>query len=187
MRPTAVWQRFFFVRAPGGVRDYNVGMNNPAEALAAALRNAAKVTLMFTEDLHPQEYLHRPCPGANCSAWILGHLIMSSRGMMRGLGKTDLPALPDGFEKRYARDESAPKAGEYGDVTILRPMFQQHHELFVGVVAHLTTAQLEGKLEKPHPLFGTLGEMAAFAPIHIATHAGQITTIRRSLGRPPIV
>jgi uncharacterized damage-inducible protein DinB len=162
-------------------------MQSAAVALSIAIQNAAKVTLLFTEDLHPQEYLHRPCPGANCTAWILGHLVMTSRSMMTAVGQSGLPALPDGFEKRYARDESAPRAGEYGDVTGLRGLFQQHHDLFVATVAALTDAKLSTPLAKPHPMFRTLGELAAFAPTHISTHAGQITTIRRSLGRPPII
>ena len=36
-------------------------------------------------------------------------------------------------------------------------------------------------------MFATLGEMLNFMALHAAMHAGQITIIRRSLGRPPIV
>jgi uncharacterized damage-inducible protein DinB len=162
-------------------------MNHPSEALALAIQNAVKVTLLFTEDFHPQEFLHRPCAGANCAAWIVGHLILASRTMMSRIGVTELPALPDQFEKRFARDESAPKSADYGDVTLLRGLFEEHHVLFAQAVSKLTPAQLATPLEKPHPMFQTLGGLAAFAPIHIATHAGQITTIRRSLGRPPII
>ena len=42
-------------------------------------------------------------------------------------------------------------------------------------------------MEKPHPMFATIGELANFMALHAAMHAGQVTIIRRSLGRPPIV
>ena len=46
--------------------------------------------------------------------------------------------------------------------------------------------KLNQALEKPNPLFGTLGQMANFMAQHATMHAGQITMIRRGLGRPPI-
>jgi hypothetical protein len=67
------------------------------------------------------------------------------------------------------------------------PLFKQYHDRFAEVVSGLSPTQINQKLDKPHPRFSTFGELAAFAPIHIAMHAGQISTIRRSLGRPPLV
>ena len=48
-------------------------------------------------------------------------------------------------------------------------------------------AVFDRPLEKPSRIASTVGEMLAFMPIHVAMHAGQITLIRRSLGRPPLV
>jgi hypothetical protein len=36
-------------------------------------------------------------------------------------------------------------------------------------------------------MFKTAGEMAHFMALHAATHAGQITMIRRALGRPIMI
>jgi uncharacterized damage-inducible protein DinB len=36
-------------------------------------------------------------------------------------------------------------------------------------------------------MFSTPGEMLSFMSVHTAMHAGQVTIIRRSLGRPPLV
>lgn len=162
-------------------------MNSPQEAFAHAIEAANRLVMMLTEDLKPSECLHRPTPKANCAAWIVGHLILSARGMAKRLGATDLPPLPDGFEKRFARDDAAPFAADYGDVSGLRTLLDQSHALLAQAARALPAAKVNEPLDKPHPMFGTLGGVAAFAPIHIATHAGQISTIRRSLGRAPLV
>lgn len=162
-------------------------MQTVTDALAASIEHAARVVLFFTEDLKGSDFLHRPCPNANCAAWTLGHLSLSARGMMTRAGATDLPPLPTGFEKKYARDETAPKASDFGDTADLRPVFEQTHKLFADFVRRLDAAKLATPIDPNHPVFKTVGSMLAFAPVHIGTHAGQISTIRRSLGRPPLV
>ena len=162
-------------------------MNQAGEALGLGLDHVTRVVMMYTEDLKGNDWLHRPCPGANCAAWIMGHLVLSARGMMTKIGATDLPALPEGFEKRFGREESAPKATDFGDTSMLRPMFEDHHKRFAAYARSLSPEKLSTSLGSDHPFFKTVGTLLAFAPIHIATHAGQISTIRRSLGRPPLV
>jgi uncharacterized damage-inducible protein DinB len=46
---------------------------------------------------------------------------------------------------------------------------------------------LDKPMDKPHPMFSTVGEFMNFISHHVTLHAGQITIIRRSLGRPPVV
>jgi len=153
---------------------------------AFAIRSSMKVIEMFAADLTPAEYLHRPVPKANCVAWTLGHLVMATRMMSAAFGVSDLPALPEGFEKRYSQKEGAPEASDYGETSVLIPLLSAHMELFAKAVELSSAEKLAGALPSPHPMFGTLEELAAFAPLHTAIHAGQISTIRRSLGRPPM-
>jgi len=161
-------------------------MTTATDALARGIESAMRLTLMMTEDLKGSDWLHRPCAGANCAAWTVGHLVITSRMMMSKAGGGDLPALPDGFEKRFARDESAPKAADFGDVSNLRELFQQHHERFAAFVKSFPVDKLDTVIAD-HRAFRTIGELFAFAAVHISMHAGQISTIRRSLGRPPLV
>ena len=157
------------------------------DAIAQGLTQSGMLLNRYTADLTPQEYLHRPTAKANCVAWTIGHLILSDRGVLKRLGQTDLPALPDGFEKRFSRDEGCPQADAFGDVTALLPLFNQHRQQLIEAVKRATPQQLNAPLEKPHPMFGNVGEMALFMSAHAAMHAGQFTIIRRSLGRPPLV
>jgi hypothetical protein len=67
------------------------------------------------------------------------------------------------------------------------PLFNQHRERLIDAVRRATPEQLDKPLENPRPMFKTVGEMANFMALHVAMHAGQITMIRRSLGRPPLM
>ena len=162
-------------------------MSDTGNAIAYAITTSQILLDSFLKDLSGEDYLHRPVAGANCAAWIVGHLVLTDRSALGRLGVKDLPALPEGFEQRFARDERAPAAADYGDVSVLRPLWNQHRELLAQAVRNLPDAQFQQPLEQPRPLFKTVGEMAHFMAIHATMHAGQISTIRRSLGRPPLV
>ncbi|HEX4131993.1 MAG TPA: DinB family protein [Pirellulales bacterium] len=162
-------------------------MKTMNDAMAQSIINAARIVLWFTEDLKPDEYLHRPCAKANCAAWTVGHLILAGRMMTSRFAASDLLPLPEGFEAAYARDEQAPSAAKYPHIDGLRELFQQTHDRLAEAVRKLPAERFDEKLPKPTPMFDTLGGLAAFAPVHIATHAGQISTIRRSLGRSPLI
>jgi hypothetical protein len=162
-------------------------MNSSAEAIATGIDHVVRVMMMYTEDLKGSEWTHRACPNANCAAWTLGHLIVSARSFMTKAGATDVPSLPDGFEKRFGRADDAPKATDFGDTSILRPMFKEWHERLAAYTRTLSPQKLATSLGSDHPIFKTVGTMLAFVPVHAATHAGQISIIRRTLGRPPLV
>lgn len=156
------------------------------ETIAYALSASHALFKRFMEDMTPEDYLHRPTPKANCAAWIVGHLTLSERNVLRRLG-APLPELPEGFEHRFSRDEGCPQASEFGDVTRLMPQFDEHRRRLIEAVKAATPEQLDRPLDKPHPMFKTVGEMLTFMALHGTMHAGQVSTIRRSLGRPPII
>ena len=156
------------------------------DAMTYSLSMSGRFLGMMTADLTPEQLLHRPCEGANCAAWLLGHLILTDRGGYKLFGDvSELPALPDdGFESRFSRNEEAPKAGEFGDVSKLAPLFQETHNHFIAKAATLSEETLVTPVEN-RP-FKTIGEMMFFMPIHITSHAGQISMIRRTLGLPAL-
>ena len=156
------------------------------EVIAESLTFSVKLMDRYCADLKPEEYLHRITPRGNCTAWLLGHLILTDRRLLAFFG-ADVPPLPEGFEKRFARDETAPFASDFGDTSILLPMFDKHRALLIDTVKRSSAEKLSEPLEKPNPLFSRLGQMANFMAQHATLHAGQITMIRRSLGKPPIM
>jgi hypothetical protein len=156
-------------------------------ALAHVLFASQKLLQRYTADLTPAEYLHRPSPTANCAAWIIGHLTLTERRALTMFAVADLPAVPEGFEKRFSRDEGCPQAYEFGDVSQLMPLFDEHRGRLIDAVKTAPAELLDKPLEKPHPMFATPAEFANFGALHCTLHTGQITLIRRSLGRPPLV
>jgi hypothetical protein len=157
------------------------------ETIAHSLIVSASLLQRYVADLTPEEFLHRPADNANCTAWLIGHLTLTDRRGLALLGVTDLPALPADFEKRFSRDEGSPQASDFGDVANLMPLFDKHRGMLIDAVKRVAPAQFDKPLETPRPLFKTLGEMINFYAHHTTMHAGQITIIRRSLGRPPLV
>ena len=160
-------------------------MLTPNDMIVASLTTARMMARRFTEDLQPNEYLHRAAPKGNCAAWLLGHLILTNRRTAARLN-ADLPALPDGFEQRFARDEHAPHASEFGDCASLLTLLEQSFDALIAGVKRMSPEQLETPVEKPMPMFKNIGELVNFMALHACVHIGQITVIRRTLGRPPI-
>jgi hypothetical protein len=154
--------------------------------LAFSLDASRKMLHMFVDDLTAQERLHRSCSGANCIDWLLGHLIVVEGMFHKRLGATS-PPLPEGFEKTFARDETAPKQADYGDTSGLMALFDRQRDITIEKVRTLTADEMTKSVQPPHPRFNTVGDAAAFCSLHVAMHAGQMSMIRRSLGKPPVV
>lgn len=154
--------------------------------LVYALEASRRMLHMFVDDLTPPERLHRACAGANCIDWTVGHLILTERLFHQRIGATS-PSIPEGFDKLYARDDVAPKQLDYGDTSGLMALFDDQRNATIERVRRMSPAELSRPLEKPHPRFSTLGDAIAFCSLHVAMHAGQMSLIRRTLGKPPVV
>src|SRR5262249_28533757 len=64
-------------------------MTSPGEAVAHSLTNSKMMVHRFIDDLKPDEFLHRPAPKANCVAWLIGHLALADRNVLKAFGVTD--------------------------------------------------------------------------------------------------
>lgn len=160
------------------------------EAILFGLRRSGAMVQFFTADLSREELHRRIVPEANCAAWILGHLTLSDRGSLKALGVAPekLPGLPyEDFESRFARDETAPRAENYGDAETLPAVFKAHRDALVAAVESADDSVFDKALAPPTRIANTVGELLLFWPIHVAMHIGQISAIRRALGRPPLV
>ena len=155
------------------------------DLLVLGIMNTQALLKRYLADFSPQEYVHRPAPNANCAAWTVGHLAMSDRHILKLFG-APLPEIPAGFDKRFSRDEGCPQAEDFGDVSAVVPVFDQHCERLAAVAKSATPEQLGRKMDKPIGFATTFGEVLSFVAIHTSMHAGQIVMIRRSLGRPPL-
>ena len=158
------------------------------EAIAYSLRASTKLFHRYIDDLKPSDFEHQPIPGVNCVAWIIGHLTMTDRRTLIGLGGKDLPQLPDGFEAKFATTKAPALAqNHFGNPAELVKLFDEHR---AKLLATVMVADLTTFAEPPtvaNPMFSCRGEAALFMGLHTSMHLGQITIVRRSLGYPPIV
>ena len=162
-------------------------MPTPNDVIVHSLSISQMVMGRFCNDLTAAEMLHRTTAKANCAAWTIGHLILTERGALKAFGVAPPPLPDDAFEKRFSRDEGCPQASDFGDASVLMPLFNQQRAALIEAVKRATPEQLDQPLEKPHPVFRTTGELANFIAVHSIMHAGQISQIRRHLGRPPVM
>ena len=158
----------------------------PSEAIEFCLVKSLAMIHRMVDDLKPEEFEKQPCPGGNCASWILGHLLLTERRVLGMLGQA-VPPLPPGFEEKFAttRQAAGVQSG-YGDPKLLVSEFDRHRQLLVEAIRQADQKQLETALENPHPLFGKIGEAAMFMGLHVMMHVGQLSTIRRVLGYPPV-
>ena len=159
----------------------------PTEAIAYSLSVSKFMTHRFIDDLKPAEFEHQPCPGANCVAWILGHLTLTDRRSLAWLDATDLPPLPAGFEERFKTTRTT--AGEqkgYGEPAELVRLFDAHRDQLIAAVPTADPAKFAEPPPFKTPMFSDRGEGLMFMGLHTAMHMGQLSVIRRMLGYPPV-
>jgi hypothetical protein len=156
------------------------------DVLVFSLKTMRSIVENMCKELTAQELLYRPCDGANCAAWILGHLAASDHRFLTALGEGDLPALPEGFAQKFSTKGEAPKAKEFGDVTMLLPLFLQTRDRLIAATERVSAEKLAQPVDLGSPRIKTKGEMLALAGFHTGLHAGHISTIRRSLGKPAL-
>ncbi len=160
----------------------------PTDLLAASYRMSAAFLHRMVDDLTPEEFERQPLPGTNCAAWVVGHLALTLRNTLRRFGVTDLPAIPDDVVSKL-KTTKAP-AGEqcgYGDPKALLAVFDTCIERLRAAVRELPAEALTAASDIPVPFPKNRAEAILFGAIHIAMHSGQLSTIRRGLGKPPVV
>lgn len=160
----------------------------PQEAIAFSLRSSKAMFHRYLDDLTPEEFQHRPCLGANSAAWIVGHLASVDRTQLERLGVTPLPELPAGFKDRFATTRAAATGtqADFGPPGELIRLFDAHRDLLVANVHRLPAGELTAPPQAASPLYTDRGEALLFMGLHTAMHLGQLSIIRRSLGRPPL-
>jgi hypothetical protein len=161
-------------------------MSKIQDTLIFGIKSSKEMLDGFTADLKGSEWDHRAVPHSNCTAWLVGHLILVDRRALELAGVNDLPELPADFAAKFGRENNAPFAETFGDPSNLMPMFDKQREMLMAAIARLPESKFDETLPKPNPRFKTYGEFFSFMAYHVMVHCGQISTIRRSLGRAPL-
>jgi len=158
-------------------------MVDAKDLIRGAFARAQMVSDMLLEDLDESEIMMRPAEHANHIAWQLGHLIVSFNMFGNKVRADSMPALPEGFVEQHSKETSASddasgflSKGEYLD------LLNQNREGLVGLVAE---ADLDAAApEEMQGYCQSVGDMLDLAASHELMHSGQITVLRRRLGKP---
>lgn len=159
-----------------------------SELLAGGHRMACRMVRMMCDDLTDAEFRHQPVPGANSAAWIVGHLAVVARRTAERLGATDLPVLTEEFVAGFSTTKKP--AGEQADLgtkTELLALFDRCAQKVIEAAGKLPPEALLAPPANPGPFAANYGEAVLFGALHVTMHCGQLSTIRRSLGKPPVV
>jgi hypothetical protein len=140
---------------------------------------------MIVEDFSDADFLVRPCPGANHTAWQVGQLCTAERAMLSGCGAS-MPPLPAGWDKKFTKETSKgddpsffPKKGE------LLADFAKVREATIAWVKTLKPADFDKPApEKMRDFAPTLAHLVGITIDHTTMHIGQFQVIRRKLGKP---
>ncbi len=158
------------------------------DALAAGYRMGRALVHRLADDLTDAEFAHQPVPGANSPAWIVGHLAVTARRTAERLGATDLPLLTEEYVARFSvTKHPAGTQAELGTKAELLALFDACVDQLLAALPALPAAALAAPPANPGPFAATFGEALLFGALHVALHAGQLSTVRRSLGKPPTV
>lgn len=159
------------------------------ESIAAAYRMARAMLHRFVDDLEPNEFLAPPMPRANNAEWIVGHLALTVRTTAIRLGAEDLPGVSPAIELKYSKTGKPAEVSQFSLATAeeLLKLFDTCIDGLVERILQLPEAKLSDAPASPSPFATNFGEGLLFGAMHIAMHAGQLSTIRRALGKPPIV
>jgi hypothetical protein len=158
----------------------------PNDLIAGGHRMAKHFLHRMVDDLSPAEFRHHPVPGANSAAWVVGHLALTARRTAERLGVTDLPAVPPGLADRLTvTKQPAGDQADLGDPAELVKLFDACTDSLIEAARALPAEALVGPTKAP--LASNAGEGLVFLALHVAMHSGQLSTIRRSLGKPPVV
>jgi hypothetical protein len=160
---------------------------SPTELLAGGYRMGRQLVHALTDDLTETEFKHQPVPGANSAAWIVGHLAVTARRTALRVGATGLPELTEEFIAPYSQTKKpAGVQTELGQKADLLKLLDVCVEKLMEAVRAIPSESFSAPPAST-PFATNYAEAVLFGAMHFALHCGQLSTIRRSLGKPPMV
>lgn len=160
----------------------------PNELLASGYRMARAMLHKMVDDLTETEFRHQPVPGANCAAWIVGHLAVIARRAADRLGATGLPPLTEEYVARFsATKEPAKSQTDLEEKQQLLALFDLSVEKLIDAIQMIPAEALSNPSASRVPFTTNYGEAILFGSLHTMFHNGQLATIRRSLEKPMVL
>jgi len=161
---------------------------NARQAIRLGIDSAHQICQGYLQDLTDAELLVRPVPGANHTAWQLGHLLVAENEMIDAVSPGSMPALPAGFAEKYTPETAKLDApGAFHPKSVYMSVYEEQRAGTLKALDKLTDADLDKPgPEKFRSFVKTVGEVFGMQATHWLMHAGQWAVTRRKLGRKPL-
>jgi hypothetical protein len=159
---------------------------NFKDSIHSALGIADFMVQGYLADITPQEFVQRAVPDANHIAWQLGHLIAAEYRLIEAAAPGTMPALPEGFAERHAKDMAT--SDNPADFLSKDEYLKISADVRAGTLKVLDQLS-EADLDKPvtgrvPPFVKRAGDCFVTVGSHWSSHTGQWVVLRRKLGRP---
>lgn len=159
---------------------------NTYEAIKLGLDGAHHVFTAYLSDLSDSDLLVRPVPGANHSAWQIGHVLCSEYKAMESLRPGASAKLPAGFAESHSKETAnIDDAKKFQAKSLYLDLWNKQRRATLGILETFK----ESELDKPGPesmrsYAPTIGSVFVMCGNHQMMHAGQFVVVRRKLGKP---
>jgi hypothetical protein len=165
---------------------------NTIDFIKSSLQTSRSATLPLILDLKDQPLAQATTKGGNHAHWILGHLVYIEstiiQCIMLGNEKCPHEHLKPLFE---VGSQPCTKAEGYPSFDELLSEWEKVRAFTLQTLASFTEDDLDkpsaGCPEEWAAWFGTIGKVFTTQIIHATMHYGQLSDIRKSLGRQPIM
>lgn len=151
-----------------------------------SLTESREFTLAILADIPEDKLLHQPFPGANHALWIMGHLAATDDTFV-GLYDGGKARLAEPYKKAFGMGSTpVGDPAAYPPIAEIRRRLKATRRRLLAAVQSATAAALAKPLPKEFESYAS-DKLAFLISLawHEGMHAGQLTTIRKSLGLAP--
>lgn len=152
------------------------------------IRFARTYLRQFIDDLNKADWFWTPPEFTTHIAWQVAHLAASQYGLclfrLRGRTEADEALIPQAFWDNF-KVGSKPVAGAENNPPIetILSVFDNVYAQVLTELATKTDDEVNVPLSQPHPAFSTVIGAIEYSPMHEMIHVGQITLLRRLMGK----
>ncbi len=158
------------------------------DVMRASIGRAKMITDMLLGDLSDADLLARPVPSANHVAWQLGHVIVSLNYFGETIKPGSMPALPAQFAAQHSKETAASdKPADFLSKQQYVTLLDGQRQAFVDLLATVPLSRFdEASPEAMQGYAARISDLVTLVAEHEMMHSGQISVVRRKLGKPVV-
>lgn len=160
----------------------------PRQYAESLLRFTRSISQSILKDWPEDKLAVQHHPADNHPLWVLGHVASTDAWIASMVGAAGITA-PESFAKLFGQgSKPSSNASDYPPVAELLALFNQNREKLLAWLDSATEEQLSVSLKDKTGGFANDVTDAFFKICwHEGWHFGQVATLRKSLGLPPVM